>query len=93
MLSIGGFINQYTNWYVLNLAAKEGRGKNIEADFMEHRHWTFYMLLCWAAAMLLLVYFFVPETYHPMYVYAKFGLLKDGLTDSYRLLRRKAQQL
>jgi hypothetical protein len=40
---------------------------------MEHRRWTFYMLLCWAAAMLLLVYFFVPETYHPMYVYAKFG--------------------
>ncbi|KAJ6148991.1 major facilitator superfamily domain-containing protein [Penicillium samsonianum] len=55
--------------------------------------WTFYMLLCWAAAMLLLVYFFVPETYQPMYVYAKFVLLKDGLTDYYRLLRRKAQQL
>lgn len=93
MLSIGGFINQYTDWYVLSLTPKEGRGKNIEAAFMEHRRWTFYMLLCWAAAMLLLVYFFVPETYHPMYVYAKFGLLKGGLTDSYRLLRRKAQQL
>lgn len=93
MLSFGGFINQYTNWYVLNLTAKEGGSKNIEPEFMEHRRWTFYMLLCWAAAMLLLVYFFVPETYHPMYVYAKLGLLKDGLTDSYRLLRRKAQQL
>ncbi|KAE8327234.1 major facilitator superfamily domain-containing protein [Aspergillus sergii] len=28
-----------------------------------HWQWTFYMLLCWTAVMILLVYLFVPETY------------------------------
>ncbi|KAL3445809.1 major facilitator superfamily domain-containing protein [Aspergillus insuetus] len=31
-----------------------------------HWRWTFYMLLCWTAVMILLVYFFVPETYQPV---------------------------
>ncbi|KAL4985935.1 major facilitator superfamily domain-containing protein [Aspergillus falconensis] len=31
-----------------------------------HWRWTFYMLLCWTAVMILLVYLFVPETYQPV---------------------------
>ncbi|KAL2851387.1 major facilitator superfamily domain-containing protein [Aspergillus pseudodeflectus] len=31
-----------------------------------HWRWTFYMLLCWTAVLILLVYLLVPETYQPV---------------------------
>lgn len=33
--------------------------------------WTFYVLLIWSAVFLVLVSFFVPETYHPVLLRAK----------------------
>lgn len=36
--------------------------------FDQYRHWTFYTMLGWAAAMLLSICIFVPETYRPMSV-------------------------
>jgi uncharacterized membrane protein YdfJ with MMPL/SSD domain len=30
------------------------------------RRWTFYVLIIWTAAILVLIYFCVPETYHPV---------------------------
>ncbi|KAJ5217916.1 uncharacterized protein N7498_000015 [Penicillium cinerascens] len=39
--------------------------------------WTFYVLLCWAAVLILLVYFFVPETYLPVLLKRKLQHLQN----------------
>lgn len=51
------------------------------------------MLLIWTGSVLGLIVFFVPETYHPVYVSPMSGLLSAPTDFLFRLLRRKAQRL
>jgi hypothetical protein len=47
--------------------------ETIEA-YTTRRRWTFYVLLIWTGGMLASIIFFVPETYHPVYVFPNPGI-------------------
>lgn len=57
------------------------------------RRWTFYVLLIWTGVLLVSMVFFVPETYHPVYVPSRLSVARFACTDRNRLMRRKAQKL
>ena len=58
---IGGFINQYTTWYVVPGGLAPG-----SPLWLLHRRWTFYVLLIWTAVQLAMITLLVPETYPPV---------------------------
>ncbi|KAJ5116798.1 hypothetical protein N7456_001146 [Penicillium angulare] len=51
--------------------------------------WTFYALICWAAAMLLLVYFLVPETYEPVLLKRKTERVRQQMQNQDSLASEK----
>lgn len=43
--------------------------------------WSYYLLLIWAATMLVLIIFFIPETYHPVVLRRKAGQIRRETGD------------
>lgn len=50
-------------------------------NFYTHWQWTYYVMLIWACILWLLIYFFAPETYHPIKLRAKAEQLRKQTGD------------
>ena len=71
---VAGFINQFASWYVSTL--------ELQRDYVDFaRRWTFYSLIIWSAIELVLIVFFVPETYHPVLLRRKAINLRETTGD------------
>jgi hypothetical protein len=63
----------------------------IEA-YPTRRRWTFYVLLIWTGGVLASIIFFVPETYHPVYVFPNPGIIAIATLRMFQTLEAKGAE-